>query len=69
MAEVTGTSKGNLQEALDKAITIAKQNIPHTEPLIYFTLESITGKSGGLDGSTTLNLTISYSEDQPDESN
>jgi len=53
-----GTSKGNFQEALDKAIAKAENSTGGADIIIKWTFVSANGEKGGITGKNSLTVTI-----------
>ncbi len=65
MAVYEGTSnKGDLQEALEDALKDALTAVQHTDPMVYYTLQKISGIRGGIAGFNELTVSIEAGEHQ-----
>jgi len=57
--EFSGTSKkGDVEEALHKAISAAMGSVRHPDAMVEWTLKRIAGKSGGFAGFREVTVTI-----------
>lgn len=54
-----GTSaKGDIEEALQKAIAAAAGTVKHPDAMVEWTLKSVAGRSGGIAGFNQITVTI-----------
>ena len=54
-----GTSaKGDLDEALQKAVAAAASTAKHPDAMVEWTLKSVSGRSGGIAGFNQITVTI-----------
>ena len=54
-----GTSKkGDVEEALQKAIAAAEKSVRHPDAMVEWTLKSVSGRNGGIAGFNEVSVTI-----------
>lgn len=54
-----GTSKkGDIDDALQKAIASAERSVRHPDAMVTWTLKGVTGRSGGIAGFRDVTVTI-----------
>lgn len=57
--EFHGTSrKGDMEEALNKAIAAAQSSIRHPDGMVNWTLKTVSGRQGGIAGFREVTVTI-----------
>ena len=52
------SSKGDVEEALQKAIASAEKSVRHPDAMVDWTLKSVSGRSGGIAGFHEVTVTI-----------